>query len=647
MDKNKSGKLRQSQAKATKAKHSVPSNSPKVKFLANKTSDDNSSKQVFKSNLDTKKAMKRKDHLSSSKCDQPETHLSELSEPTTSKQDESPLLGNPNKELETDVDNNDGASGSANITGQKGSMQLQTEPTDDPLAVGWEEHSDKLGVYYWHVPTGLIQRHRPSDEIIGDQLVNICQDDEEINTVKSGTLVANETDPDDNEEFDDYTAALTVDDKSECTFVVYPLGSCELDETELYSTTSTKVIQKCILRLSTKPRPEETNCWGLDQSSAIGMTLCDDHIQFSDLKSSLLIRSQPIHTFKAWAVDDDNKFAFVIEDRPFDPNYAQCSSDPSSSLAPEPVHMCYVFHSIDDDDMNCEVASKLNEVITRYRQFMNERLERSKRIQQMVAQDELAAAKHKPKQAAAHSANSRLVDNGGGGGAAGDDDDDDGDALDDEDPAVNTDELTMNVKYIGQTSVSKATGIDVLNIAIDRCLADAIKKSRRQASSANETIATHEAEPKVGHVLVSSNSSMSILQHKSPLIEAKLHISPSSVIVEDDQTGEIIVECRIRYLTFIGISKRDIRWCGFIMQSTSKSKTFTAHAFECHPTAAQVCEAIQRSCMKMYEKVVKNSRQNHHEPEAMSIIPSRSSLRSTLAKTFSRIRLTTSTSIRY
>lgn len=619
IDTNKTGKsrpeLRTSQPKATKTKHSVASSSPKVKFLGTKSAND-SGKQ-FKSNMD-KKTMKRKDPATKTAANcEPETRLSELREPTQSKQDD-PLLDHHNKEVETDVDNDDGASESG--LGPRES-QSQTESAGlAPLAAGWEQHSDKLGVYYWHVATGLIQRHRPTDETKSERLVSICQDDEEINTVKS-PLLAHEADADDNEEFDEYTAALTVDDKSECTFVVYPLGSCELDETELYSTTSTKVIQKCILRLSTKPMPDETNCWGLDQSSAIGMTLCDDHIQFTDLKTSLLIRSQPIHTFKAWAVDDDNKFAFVIEDRPFDCNYAQCSSDASSSLAPEPVHMCYVFHSIDDDDMNCEVASKLNEVITRYRQFMNERLERSKRIQQMVVEDELAS-KHAPKPR--DSANSVLIEH--------DEEDDD--------LAANTDELTLSVKYIGETTVSKPTGIDVLNIAIDRCLADAIKKAR-QAS--NEM---HEPESEVGDVLVSSNSSMSILQHKSPLVEAKLHISPSSVIVEDDKTGEIIVECRIRYLTFIGISKRDIRWCGFIMQSTSKSKTFTAHAFECHPTAAQVCEAIQRSCMKMYEKVVKNSRQKH-QPEAMSIIPSRSSLRNTLAKTFSRIRLTTTNSMRY
>lgn len=477
------------------------------------------------------------------------------------------------------------------------------------LPKGWEEHSDRSGVYYLQTSTGLIQRVRPS-ESEDDQMVSICQDDEEINAAKNPTPRDELYDENEECEDDELTAALTIDDTSESTFVVYPLGSCELDETELVSTASTKVIQKCILRLSTRPMQHETNCWGLDQASPVGMTLFDDYIQFVDLKTSILIRSQPIHTFKAWAVDDDNKFALVIEDRPYDTSSPRTDGDSDSCLlARAPVLMCYVFHSIDDDDMNGKVASKLIEAINRHKQSMNDRLERSNRIQQMVIQDP-ALEKQITK--------SEEED-------------------EDETLAVNSDEMTISVRYIGETVVNKPTGIDMLNLAIDKCLADLIQRARESSDGEEDT--------NLDDVIVTSNSSASILQQKSPLVDAKLHISPSSVIVENEHTGDIIVECRIRYLTFIGISKRDIRWCGFIMQSSSKSKAFIAHAFECHPTAARVCEAIQQSCMRMYEKVVKDSRKSR-EPEAMSIIPSRTTLRNTLAKTLSRMRLSSGT-IRY
>lgn len=444
----------------------------------------------------------------------------------------------------------------------------------EPLPKGWEQHSDKAGQYFWHVTSGTIQRERPTSELSPSKdSIPLYHDDEEINQAQRTFS--------DDDDFYESGAALTADDTSESTFVVYPLGSCEFDETQLMSITSSKAIQKCILRLSNKPTAEETNCWGLDQSQPLLMKLFDDYIQFTDLKTNTLLRSQPIQTIKTWAVDDDNNFAFVIEDRSQQPTLASDTGyyeNADYSLLSEPTLVCYVFRSLDDDDMSCKVAAKLNEEISRYKEQLSDRISKSTRMQQMIEPQPIR---------------SDLTD------------------VEDFDELEASNELTMTVKYIGKTSVSRPTGIDILNIAIDKCLAEASK---------NQTSCQSMTEDG-GNV-------------QDCFLEAKLHVSPSSVIVENVVTGEIIVECRIRYLTFMGISKRDIRWCGFIMQNAT-NKTFVAHCFECSPTAGHVCEAIQTSCTKMYEKVVKNSRQ----PETMSIVPTRSKIRNTLAKTFSRIKL--------
>lgn len=443
------------------------------------------------------------------------------------------------------------------------------------LPDGWEEHSDKQGQYYSHKVTGIIQRDRPTSETGVNKDCILFFDDEEIN-------LAQKTSSDDDEYYDG--AALTVDESNEITFVVYPLGCCEFDETHLVSTTGTKAIQKCILRLANKPSKEETVCWGLDRSQPILMKLFDDHIQFTDLKLRTLLRSQPIQTIKTWAVDDDNNFAFVVEDKASQQtqlleednlmsNYSETADYASLN---EPILRCYVFSSMDDDDMSCKVAAKLNQEISKHRELMSERILKSTRVQQMIE----------------HSAETvEQID------------------VEDIDELEAINESTMNVRYIGRTTVPRPTGIDVLNIAIDKCLA--------AASKAQDT-----------------RSMTEVKEDLTAITEAKLHVSPSSVIVENELTGEIIVECRIRYLTFMGISKRDIRWCGFIMQIPT-NKTFVAHCFECHPTAGHVCEAIQYSCTKMYEKVVKSSRQQ----DAVSIIPSGSTIRTTLAKTFSRIKM--------
>ena len=266
--------------------------------------------------------------------------------------------------------------------------------------------------------------------------------------------------------------------------------------------------------------------------------------------------------------------------------------------------MCYVFSSMDDDDMSCRVASKLNEEINKYKEQMLDRISKSTRLQQMVDSNQ---------QKSCHSQEADQTEA------------DDGDNDDDFDNLVETSETTMDVKYIGKVQVPQPIGIDVLNVAIDKCLADASKAQMNKLLGAASTSRELEALSDIDD------------RTSSPLIEAKLHVSPSSVIVENTTTGEIIVECRIRYLTFMGISRRDIRWCGFIMQNTT-NKTFEAQCFECYPTAGYVCDSIQASCKRMYEKMVKSQRQQ--VDDATSIIPRSSKIRDTLAKTLSKIKLT-------
>lgn len=390
---------------------------------------------------------------------------------------------------------------------------------------------------------------------------------------------------------------LTTTHSEEISFVVYPLGCCEFDETQLVASTSTRAIQKCILRLSNKPSREEAMCWGLDQSQPVLMRLLEDHIQFTDITSQGLLRSLPTQAIRSWAVDDDNNFAFVVEENQRNQTSHDVAELIDYVLLNGPTFMCYVFRSLDDDDMSCRIAAKLNEEITRYREHSSSRVSKSSRLQPMTVVDLHQAP----------TLNDQQMDLDAGD-------------LDELEQLETASELSMNVKYIGRVQVPRPTGIDVLNVAIDKCLADA----------SNRSIAGSSNEP-----------AHSISAAGSPLITAKLIVSPSSVIVENLETGAIIVECRIRYLTFMGISRRDIRWCGFIMQNTT-NKTFVAHCFECHPTAGHVCEAIQASCSKMYEKMLRGqkTKKQQQQDATTSIMPNGSKIRDTLAKTLSRIKLT-------
>lgn len=57
---------------------------------------------------------------------------------------------------------------------------------------------------------------------------------------------------------------------------------------------------------------------------------------------------------------------------------------------------------------------------------------------------------------------------------------------------------------------------------------------------------------------------------------------------------EILVECRVRFLSFMGVGK-DIHTFAFIMDTGNQR--FECHVFWCEPNAANVSEAVQAACM--------------------------------------------------
>lgn len=97
-------------------------------------------------------------------------------------------------------------------------------------------------------------------------------------------------------------------------------------------------------------------------------------------------------------------------------------------------------------------------------------------------------------------------------------------------------------------------------------------------------------ERKIGtHVnVVISPSTVSIRK----LIERE-NSSFHSFDFNSEENSDLILECRIRYLCFIGISN-DVRLCGFIMHNVDN--TFKCHAFLCDGTAGILCKTIEAAC---------------------------------------------------
>ncbi|XP_062332673.1 amyloid beta precursor protein binding family B member 2-like isoform X2 [Osmerus eperlanus] len=116
----------------------------------------------------------------------------------------------------------------------------------------------------------------------------------------------------------------------------------------------------------------------------------------------------------------------------------------------------------------------------------------------------------------------------------------------------------FHVLYLGMTSVSRPIGMDIINGAIESLLSSTGKEDWTPVilSVADATVA---------------------------------------VIKEKEEEEEVLVECRVRFLSFMGVG-RDIHSFAFIMDSGNQH--FQCHVFWCEPNAGSVSEAVQAACVK-------------------------------------------------
>ncbi|XP_054647911.1 amyloid beta precursor protein binding family B member 2 isoform X2 [Dunckerocampus dactyliophorus] len=120
----------------------------------------------------------------------------------------------------------------------------------------------------------------------------------------------------------------------------------------------------------------------------------------------------------------------------------------------------------------------------------------------------------------------------------------------------------FHVLYLGMTSVSRPIGMDIINGAIDS--------------------------------LVSSTGK----EDWTPVI-LSIADTTLAVIKEKEEEEEVLVECRVRFLSFMGVG-RDIHTFAFIMDTGSQH--FQCHVFWCDPNAGCVSEAVQAACVLRYQK---------------------------------------------
>ncbi|CAF1067661.1 unnamed protein product [Adineta ricciae] len=96
-----------------------------------------------------------------------------------------------------------------------------------------------------------------------------------------------------------------------------------------------------------------------------------------------------------------------------------------------------------------------------------------------------------------------------------------------------------------------------------------------------------------------------------------VNISPSSfTISSNNDSKEQLLDCRIRYLSFLGVGQ-DPTFCGIIIHCADNS--FKCHVFHCLPSCIQLCKNIEAACRVRYQKCI-----DAHPQAARQIEPTKS-----------------------
>ncbi|ELU13621.1 hypothetical protein CAPTEDRAFT_224794 [Capitella teleta] len=120
----------------------------------------------------------------------------------------------------------------------------------------------------------------------------------------------------------------------------------------------------------------------------------------------------------------------------------------------------------------------------------------------------------------------------------------------------------LRCHYLGTANVNRPTGVDTLNNAMEK---------------------VYEHIPREKWVF------------------ASVAVAPSTITVtEHKKPDNVLAECRVRFLSFMGIAMENVKLCAFIMHTAQDS--FIAHVFHCEPSGGALCKTIEAACKLRYQK---------------------------------------------
>lgn len=368
-------------------------------------------------------------------------------------------------------------------------------------------------------------------------------------------------------------------------FTVHSLGWMEFDESCLTPELSSKAIKRCILELSTQTE-NAVKCWGKEDTKQLTLKIANSCLQLLDPSSSKVLTIQPIANIRVWGVNDVDDFAYVARDpegygarggkgesgcyggrEEYNETLSPVSSP--TPVSTTPILKCHVFHCeslIEGENSAQKIANLLKEEMIRIKSHQS----LSSSTTTTTTTERKGETDDEPSEAAIRPSHLSIDEYTGSPM--------DSPYLEFPTP-IEEPKKTIVARYLGKTPVPKPMGVDILNEAIERIIFDLDRAYPPQPKATDES----DSVEKPGRGIVSL-----------------VHISPSTITVESTIDRKILVECRVRYLSFLGISKNTVENCGFILQVDEN--LFEAHCFECEPSSGALCKTIEAACKLRFQK---------------------------------------------
>lgn len=414
-------------------------------------------------------------------------------------------------------------------------------PDKDQLPPGWEKHEDNDGPYYWHIKSGTIQREPPEEfkEKNTPNIHHLLKESEDMTTstiinyvTRSNTSSNLDSMKDKKEDLAlkrrSYPAKVESESKERpIRFAVRSLGWVEIAEEDLTPERSSKAVNKCIVDLSLGRNDllDVVGRWG--DGKDLFMDLDEGALKLIDPEKLTVLNTQPIHTIRVWGVGRDNgrerDFAYVARDRT------------------TRRHMCHVFRC---DIPARTIANTLRDICKKImiERSLQQNLAKPIDINGCGRQGLAVRPTNLPTEHRRHHRNGPPLANQSFPTPM-------------EEP-----KKVLRAQYLGSCQVNKATGMDVLNDAIEQL----------------------------------SNSP------QDTWIPVSIAVAPSMIsISQQGEEGTVICECRVRYLSFMGIGQ-NVKQCGFVMHTAQD--LFVAHIFHCEPSSGALCKTIEAACKLRYQK---------------------------------------------